>query len=253
MKVLIADDEPLARALLRALIGELPGMEIIGEGSDGLEAVELARAQRPDLVFLDINMPGQSGVHAALEIAKTGVEVIFVTAHEEHAVDAFDMGAVDYILKPLRRPRLVKAVERASRRFHARLASEARVESTTLPDKVDSSFWVPVRNGTVRVAIGDIMRVEAAGDLVYLHTLERAHFFRITMSELEKRLQGSGLVRIHRSAFIRPDRVVETRRHGKVIELVLDDGTRVPIGPRFRAAALAHIEGFKDADALSGY
>lgn len=253
MKILLADDEPLARALLRALIEELPGTEIVGEVADGLEAVTAALVLRPDVVFLDIDMPGQNGIHAALEIARSEMEVIFVTAHEEHAVDAFDMGAVDYLLKPIRRPRLIKAMERASRRFQARMVADADVTSATESKESDSAFWIPVRNGTVRLAICDILRVEAAGDLVYLHTPDRAHLYRITMAELEQRLQGSGLIRIHRSAFIRPDRVVETRRRGKVIELVLDDGTRVPVGPRFRAVASAHIKGIKETMALNGY
>lgn len=253
MKVLIADDEPLARALLRALIEEMPGVEIVGEVADGLKAVEATLALRPDLVFLDIDMPGQNGIHAALAITRDGTEVIFVTAHEEHAVDAYDMGAVDYLLKPVRRPRLIKAMERATKRLEARHARPVVSSETSVaasPERGDH-FWIPMRHGTVRVAACDIVRVEAAGDLVYLHTVERAYIYRITMTELEQRLQGSGLIRIHRSAFIRPDRVIETRRRGKAIELVLDDGAQVTVGPRFRATAMAHIRGVEETCAFS--
>lgn len=249
MKILIADDEPLARALMRALIEELPDVEILGEAADGSEAINATRAFKPELVFLDIDMPGQNGIHAAAEIGGNGAEVIFVTAHEEHAVDAFDMGAVDYLLKPVRRPRLIKAMERARRRLDARHSHPAAncPPGSVAPPETGGHFWIPMRNGTVRVAVCDILRVEAAGDLVYLHTLERAYIHRTTMTDLEQRLQGSGLIRIHRSAFIRPDRVIETRRRGKVTELVLDDGAHVPVGPRYRAAAMAHIRGVEEA------
>jgi DNA-binding LytR/AlgR family response regulator len=241
MKIVLADDEPLARALLHALIAEMPGNEIVAEAADGDAAVAAVRMHGPDLVFLDIDMPGRNGINAALEIAEGRTEIIFVTAHEEHAVDAFDMGAVDYLLKPVRRPRLAKAMERARLRFEARGARP----SPHLPPPVAlegaDAIWVPVRQGTVRLEIGDIVRVEAAGDLVYLHTAERAYLYRATMGELEQRLQGSGLMRVHRSAFVRPERVAATRRRGKVIELILDDGTQVPLGPSYRAAVLAKL------------
>lgn len=238
MKVLVADDEALARDLLRALLAQLPGVEVVADASDGQAAIDAAAACAPDLVFLDIDMPGRDGITAGQELARQGREVIFVTAHEAHAVEAFDMGAVDYLLKPVRRPRLVTAIERALRRFEARSVAQP-VPAATHGD--DGALWVPVRHGTVRLAIADIVRVEAAGDLVYLHAAQRAYLYRTTMAELEQRLAGSGLIRVHRSAFIRLERVTGTRRRGKVIELLLDDGTQVPVGPRFRTAALRHL------------
>jgi two-component system LytT family response regulator len=254
MKIVIADDEPLARALLRTLLNEVPGTAIMAEVEDGPSAIEAVRTHRPDIVFLDIDMPGQNGIHAGLEIARHGTELIFVTAHEDHAVDAFDMGAVDYLLKPVRRLRLAKAMERARRRFDARSAHthgapDAPAPSPATPD----AFWVPVRHGTVRVAFCDIVRIEAAGDLVYLHTSQRTYMYRTTMGELEGALQDSGLTRVHRSAFVRIDRVIETRRRGKVTELVLDDGARVPVGPSFRAVTLAQLrDGIGVAEVSAG-
>lgn len=242
MKVVIADDEPLARALLRALLEELPGLEIAGEAEDGAGAIALVRAHRPDLVFLDIDMPHRNGIHAAIELADDDVEVIFVTAHEEHAVDAFEIGAIDYVLKPVRRPRLARAIERARLRHRARSEPAPPAgEQIDEPPPADDAFWVPVLRGMARVAIADILRVEAAGDHVYLHTAERAYLYRITMADLEKRLLGSGLIRIHRSAFIRPERVTGTSRRGKVLALSLADGTEVVVGPNYRTAALAAI------------
>lgn len=241
MKVVIADDEPLARQLLRALLEEFPDVEVAGEAEDGAAAIALVRAHRPDLLFLDINMPHRNGIQAAIELAADGVEVIFVTAHEEHALDAFEIGAIDYVLKPVRRPRLAKAMERARLRHGARAEPRPDQSAQRAPQPVDEAFWVPVLRGTARVAIADILRVEAAGDHVYLHTAERAYLYRITMADLEKRLHRSGLVRIHRSAFIRIERVTGTTRRGKVLALALADGTEVVVGTNYRAAVLEAI------------
>ncbi|MCP3734322.1 LytTR family DNA-binding domain-containing protein [Sphingomonas sp. RP10(2022)] len=237
MRVLIADDEPLARALLRALLEDLSGVAVAGEASDGEEAIALARSLAPDLVFLDIDMPQLSGIHAAPTLIDTGVEVIFVTAHEEHAIDAFEVGALDYILKPVSRPRLAHTVERAQRRRAARDAPTGT--PTTAPG--EDGIWVPVRHGVARVAFADVQRVEAARDHVYFHTAERAYLHRITMSETAALLAGTGLLRVHRSAFIRPERVVALRRHGKSLALTLDDGASVPVGTTYRVATLTAI------------
>ena len=242
MKVLIADDEPLARTLLRTLLEEIPGVTVIGEAADGAEAVILAQATAPDLAFLDIDMPHRNGIHAAMALADTDTEIIFVTAHEEHAIDAFEVGALDYILKPIRRPRLLRTMERAMRRHEARRVpaqtAETSVENGPEPD---DGIWVPVLRGVARVLFANVHRVEAARDHVYFHTAERAYLYRVTMSHLAAQLAGKGLLRVHRSAFIRPERVVGIRRHGKSMTLALDDGTSVPVGSTYRAEVLAVI------------
>ncbi|WP_066798827.1 LytR/AlgR family response regulator transcription factor [Sphingomonas soli] len=240
MKVVIADDEPLARELLRALLLELPGVEVMGEAEDVASAITVVREHRPDLVILDIDMPHRNGIQAAIELAGDGVEVIFVTAHEEHAIDAFEIGAIDYVLKPVRRPRLAKAMERARLRHRAR-AEPPSPQPPQTPVPVADAFWVPVMGGTARVPIADIVRVEAAGDHVYLHTAERAYLYRSTMADLEKRLHRTGLIRIHRSAFVRIERVTGTIRRGKVLVLSLADGGDVVVGPNYRTAALEAI------------
>ena len=241
MKVLIADDEPLARTLLRTLLEELPNLTIVGEAADGAEAVALAEATSPDLAFLDIDMPHRNGIHAAMALADSGTEVIFVTAHEEHAIDAFEVGALDYILKPIRRPRLLRTMERAMRRHEAR---EMPPQESIEPPRSDpeDGIWVPVLRGTARVLFADVQRVEAARDHVYFHTAERAYLYRITMNDLAARLAGTGLLRVHRSAFVRPERVVAIHRHGKALTLSLDDGSSVPVGSTYRSAALSAIQ-----------
>lgn len=241
MRVLIADDELLARELLATLLAELPDVELVGQAEDGLEAVVLARKLRPDLVFLDIDMPQRSGVAAAQELAGACGEVIFVTAHEEHAIAAFEVGALDYVLKPVRRPRLALTMERFRRRHEAR-DRVGIAPSSPEPAGADG-LWVPVRGGTVRLSFTDVVRVEAARDHVYFHTAERAYLHRITMGELDALLAGTGLMRVHRSAFIRPERVTATARRGKALTLTLDDGGTVPVGSTYRPAVLAALAG----------
>jgi DNA-binding LytR/AlgR family response regulator len=241
MRVVIADDEPLSRALLRALLAEIPDVEIVAEAGDGAEIVARVREHRPELVFLDIDMPHRNGIYAALDLAEDPVEIIFVTAHEEHAVDAFEIGAIDYVLKPVRRPRLAKAMERARTRYLARQEPDAAAQAPAPVEEPGDAFWVPMRHGTARVAIPDILRIEAAGDHVYLHTAERAYLYRITMADLESRLAGSGLIRVHRSAFIRPERVIATNRRGKVLTLAFADGSEVAVGPNYRGAVIDRL------------
>lgn len=242
MRVVIADDEPLARALLRTLLEEQDGVEVVGEAADGEAAVAAVRAAAPDLVFLDIDMPHRNGLHAAEAIADGAAQVIFVTAHEEHAVDAFELGAIDYVLKPVRRARLRRTLDRAARR-HAAHGEAPEAPAPEPAGEGEDGFWVPVLRGLARVAIPDIVRVEAARDHVYFHTAERAYLFRITMAELERRLEGSGLLRVHRSSFVRPERITGVKRHGKSMTVLLDDGASVPVGSTYRQAVLAVVRG----------
>lgn len=235
MRVLIVDDEPLARALLSALLAELPGLEVVGEAAEGAEAAAAARAMGADLVFLDIDMPGLNGVLAAAEIIRGGAEVVFVTAHEGHAVEAYELDAADYLMKPVRRLRLAAAIDRVRRRRSAKVepAPEATVQEDVL--------WVPVTQGVVRLPFSDVMRVEAAGDHVYLHTAQRAFLYRATMSGLQARLEAAGLLRVHRSAFVRPAAVQAIQRSGKRLFLRLSDGHEAPVGPLYRIAALGAL------------
>ena len=247
MRVVIADDEPLARALLRCMLEELPDIEIVDEAESGAAALDRVAASRPDILFLDISMPGRSGIHAAIDIIPLQTDVIFVTAHEEFAVDAFELGAIDYLLKPVRRPRLIKALERARERRRARQAEPSAASNAMPPapaaDDAEDIFWVPGRNGTARVPIAAIQRIEAARDHVYLHTAERTYFYRCTMASMQQRLASSGMVRVHRSAFIRPDAVTTIYRRGKATTLGLADNVMIPVGPSYRAGALARITG----------
>lgn len=252
MRVLLVDDEELALDRLRTFFADIEGVEVIGQARDGDEAIDAIGTLTPDLVLLDIQMPGRNGLRAAADIAvEPRPEIIFVTAHEHYAPDAFDVDAADYLLKPVRFDRLRQAVERARRRRTIREQAEraGRLEeevealrSSGTPGLEDGGFWVPERHGQRRVPIEAIDWIEAARDYVLLHTDVRSHLLRITMAALEEKLAGTPLLRVHRSAFVRPDKVAEVRRANRSLSLVLEDGATVQVGPSYIAnvkAALA--------------
>ena len=250
MRVLLVDDEALALDRLCVLFGDIDGVEVIGHAQDGEQAVARARELKPDLVILDIQMPGRNGLWAAGEISREGdAEVVFITAHEHFAADAFDLDAADYILKPVRFDRLRQATERARRRRRlARDAERAGILAGELAALKahrsaagDPEIWVPARGGQQRVPLEAIDWIEAAGDYVLLHTELRSHMLRITMAMLAGKLVGTPLIRVHRSAFVRPDRVAEVKRAPRLLTLVLVDGTSVQVGPSYAAAVEAAL------------
>lgn len=247
MRVLLVDDEALALDRLEVLFGDIPEIEIVGRASDGEEALDKIRVLSPDLVVLDVQMPGRNGLRTAAEIAvEPRPELVFVTAHEHYAPDAFEVDAADYLLKPVRFDRLRQAVERAKRRRAMReqagLAETLAAENAELKAAVpadareDQEFWVPERHGLRRVPFEDIQWIEAAKDYVLLHTATRSHMMRITMAALEERLAHTRLMRVHRSAFVRPDRIGEVKRLGRNVTLVLADGAQVQVGPNYMKA-----------------
>jgi DNA-binding LytR/AlgR family response regulator len=243
MRVLLVDDEDLALDRLRTFFGDIEGVDVVGHAQDGDEALEQIAALKPDLVLLDIQMPGKNGLRAAADIdVDPRPELIFVTAHEHYAPDAFDVDAADYLLKPVRFDRLRQAVERARRRRLLREQAEkagkleeevAALRSHGAPGLEDGGFWVPERHGQRRVPIEAIDWIEAARDYVLLHTNVRSHLLRITMAALDEKLAGTPLLRVHRSAFVRPDKVVEVRRANRSMSLVLADGATVQVGPSY--------------------
>jgi DNA-binding LytR/AlgR family response regulator len=244
MRVLIVDDEALALDRLRTFFTDIEGVEVVGQARNGDEALERIAELLPDLVILDIQMPGKNGLRAAADLdIEPRPEIVFVTAHEHYAPDAFDVDAADYLLKPVRFDRLRQAVDRARRRRETRekaqqagkLAEEVAAlrAGQSAPALDDNGFWVPERHGQRRVPIEVIDWIEAARDYVLLHTNMRSYLLRTTMSALEEKLAGSPLLRVHRSAFVRPDKVVEVKRANRSLALVLADGANVQVGPSY--------------------
>jgi DNA-binding LytR/AlgR family response regulator len=234
--VLLVDDETLALERMQHLLGELPAVEVIGTAQDGESAIERISSRKPDVVFLDIQMPGRSGIAVAEALEDSGrPEVIFVSAFDHYAARAFEVEATDYLLKPVRRDRLAQALQRARRRrFGGPPASPVGVEADHL--------WVPARHGAIRLPVTHVMWVEAAGDYVLLHTAAKSHMLRATMNEMEERLAAAGLMRVHRSTLVRPEAVIEILRSPKAaVTLVMSDGSSVAVGPSYQQAVLASL------------
>ena len=238
MRVVIVDDEELGREVLRSRLGLVPDIEIIGEASDGPGAVERITALRPDLVFLDVRMPGMSGLDVLREVSETYLpQVVFVTAYDEHALYAFELHAVDYLLKPVVPARLLRTIERARRNHaqqelaqaHARLARlldleepapSPRAAAEPLPASLATR---PVRRMVLRedgdfllIRTTEIDALEAAGNYVRIVHGEKVHLVRGTLAEFEQSLEAEGFARIHRSTLVNADRVqrISPQLHG---------------------------------------
>jgi DNA-binding LytR/AlgR family response regulator len=233
MRVLLVDDEPPALDRLAAFFENIPEAEVVGRAANGVEADAAIARLRPDLVMLDIQMPEMSGLALAGSLPlDERPEIVFVTAFEHFAPDAFEVEAADYLLKPVRFDRLRQAVERAKRRQAWRMAAKDR--PVTRNGNYDDAIWVQMRDSQVRVPIETIDWIEANGDYAMLHTPLRSYLYRTTMSALEKRINPAELTRVHRSAFVRLSRVAEIRREDKwLLTLVLGDGAEVAVGPNY--------------------
>ena len=247
LRTLVVDDEPLAIERLTFLLKDVSGTEIVGTAANGREASEQIAALKPDLVFLDVQMPEQNGLRVAAGLApEERPEIVFVTAFEQYAADAFEVEAADYLLKPVRFDRLWQAVERAKRRKYLRQiadrAAELNLDGEQAKVAHDDGIWVQTRSGAVFVPIETIDWIEAQRDYVMLHTATRSHIVRMSMRALEEKLDPAQLMRVHRSAFARPSNVVEVQRMGRSISaLVLRDGAIVQVGPSYGKAVAERL------------
>lgn len=238
LRVLLVDDEPLALDRLLALLQQLPDLEVVGTARDGQEAGEKIATLHPDLVLLDIQMPEKCGLAVAADLG-IGMrpEIVFVTAFEQFGPDAFEVDATDYLLKPVRFDRLRQAIERARRRRALQDIAAANPAVVEAAGQYEQAIWVQVRNGSQRVPVDSIDWIEAARDYVMLHTATRSYIHRATMSALQRQLDPAGLVRVHRSAFVRLALVTSVQRQGNGgMALTLRDGATVPVGPNYADA-----------------
>lgn len=241
LRILLVDDEPLALRRLETLFGDIDAVDVVGTAATGEEAEERIATLAPDLVMLDISMPGKSGIRVASDLAADPrPEIIFVTAFEQYAPDAFEVDAADYLLKPVRFDRLRQAVERARRRRTMRDAVERVAVPVT--EAREEAIWVQVATGNLRLPIAQIEWVEAARDYVLLHTTTRSYIHRISMIALEQLLDPAQLMRVHRSTFIRPALVRGVQRLGKgLIALEMEDGAVVQVGPSYAGVVLERL------------
>ena len=213
LTALVADDEPLARRRLAALIADVSWAQQVGEACDGAEAVELADALRPDVLFLDIKMPELGGVEVVQRLHRLSMAplVIFTTAHDQHAVTAFELGALDYLLKPFGAPRFLAAIERARNtlpRDNADMLARAQ-DLLARPNAVAPFDRIFVREGNsiVPMPVAAIERAEAQDDYVMLHAGPRRHLMSLRIRNLEEWLPNPPFLRVHRSHIVNLDHV----------------------------------------------
>ncbi len=247
VRVVLADDEPLARERLRMLLEDHPGYRVVAEAEHGAEAVEAIRRERPDLVFLDVRMPELDGIEVAAALAGEAARgaappvVIFVTAFEEYALRAFEVDARDYLTKPVDRDRLARALSRAEAvradRREAEKGAPAAVDPSLLAflESLRRESGYPARflvrdakGGMYFVRADEVDWVEAEGNYVALHAGGRRHLVRDTMRDFAAKLSPERFVRIHRSAVVNVDRVARVEPYARgEYTLTLRDGTRL--------------------------
>jgi two-component system LytT family response regulator len=237
----VADDEPVARAGLRAMLGAFDWITVVGEAADGESAVTEIERLRPELVFLDVQMPGMLGTDVLRRLERPPF-VIFTTAYSEHAVTAFELGAVDYLLKPFGPGRLSAAMERV----RSALGEPAPADtferlSGALAGGPISRLFVRVGGTLVPLPVERVSWFEANGDYVTAHTGNARHLLHISLSRLEARLDSRRFVRVHRTHIVNLDQVRAFRRDARGnLEAELLDGARVPVS-RARAQELRSL------------
>jgi len=218
-RALIVDDEALARERVRTLLEVSDGVTIVGECSGGREAVDAIIEKRPDLVFLDVQMPDLNGFEVLDAVATDWLPaVIFVTAYDEYALKAFDVHAIDYLLKPIEPERFHKALARVTKRDLLSFLDERPIDRLVIRTRSKVSFLKP----------SEIDWIEADGKHAVLHAGRETHVVRHTLTKLEQRLASHGFVRVHRSAIVNVDRIKELEPwfHGEYV-VILKDGTKL--------------------------
>ncbi len=240
-RVLIVDDEPLARELISHLLRH-DGVEVVHECADGLQAIDAIRSLAPDLVFLDIEMPGLDGFDVIEAVGPAAMPpVVFVTAHAEHALRAFEVRALDYLLKPFSAARFHDTFELAQARL--RTMDPAALQAALLSllasrgrEGARRRFLVRRRDQLLVIDAGDVELLEAAGNYVRLVCQERAYLFRATIASLAVELDPAQFLRVHRAAIVRIDRVTALERRGSYEEAMLRSGRRVAVQRRYAEA-----------------
>jgi len=239
MRALIVDDELHARRYLQELLGNETEVTVVGEAATGTEGLDLLRELSPDLVFLDIQMPGLDGFGMVEGVAaETSPMFIFVTGYGEYAVRAFEIEAVDYLCKPFDRERLSISLERAARRFHARqVALESGRDTQYL-----SRLSIKEEDGIVFVPVDQILWIEAANKYVVVHTIDHQHILRQTIQSLEDTLDPKQFVRIHRSILVRKAAVrgLHPLFHGDYL-VKLSNGVELTLSRSFRGTFFQQI------------
>lgn len=256
LRLLLADDEPLALRRMRLALQDIPDVEIVGAASDGAQAIDAMKALRPDVVLLDIKMPLADGFEVANAVEDAGgPAVIFVSAFDSYALQAFETSAVDYLLKPVEFERLNSALMRARERRAAKDAGRRAEELASVLDalrkeaderdgpRYEKEFWIRDRGRFLRVPVADVERIEAERDYVRLYWEGRTLLHRETMSHLEEKLDPNLMLRVHRSAFVNWKRLKAVRRdHNGRLMAVLESGEEVPVSRAYAQRVLSEMK-----------
>ena len=233
IRTLIADDEPLAREGIRARLADQADIDVVGEAADGVEAVEAIETLSPDLLFLDVQMPGIDGFEVLRRLRAAVPAVVLVTAYDRHAVKAFEAQALDFLLKPISTARFIEVLGRVRRSLAA--PAEARSPRLASPSAHLTRFPVKDRERFLLLKPEEVEWIHSAANYAELHARGRSFLVRMTMSELEERLDPARFVRIHRSTIVNVDRVAEIQPayHGE-FQVVLQDGAKLRLSRRYR-------------------
>lgn len=236
IRALIVDDEPLARSRVRHMLQAHTDVSVVAECSDGREAVEVAAGERPDLIFVDVAMPELGGLEAAAALnEQSPVAVVFITAHEEFALRAFDANGLDYLVKPFSQERFDRAMYRVRRFLGGQPVGRRVPAADEAMRRQRDRFAVRVRGQIVFIRAVAIDWIASEGNYARLHTGATSYLIRESMQNLEEVLDRNTFVRVHRSAIVnidRIDRLVPAADGG--LSIVLQNETTVPLGPSFR-------------------
>ena len=244
IRAVIVDDERLARKKIQMFAAAHDDLEIVAECSNGATAVEAIGALHPDVVFLDVRMPRMDGFAVLRQLPRHAIpRIVFVTAHGEHAIEAFEVEAIDYLLKPFDRRRFDQTLDRIRRERRAHEDTDLRRRLVDLLDRLEpaadprlTQFVVTAKGKIVFVDPANVHWIGAEGKYVRLHTAAGSHLLREAIGELERRLDGQEFLRIHRSTIVNVRSVKEIYRGvGDDYVVVLHDGTKLSLSRRYRA------------------
>jgi two-component system LytT family response regulator len=242
IKALIVDDELLARKFIRRMLKQDPDFEIAGESGNGKEAVEMIRAQKPDVVFLDVQMPEMDGF-GVLEAVGLGQlpDIVFTTAYESYAIRAFELHALDYLLKPFDQQRFRDAIKHAKERVHSRQQEDGRLQIGALLERINSKqayldrLIIRADGRITFLNTREIDWIEADDKYVHLHTGTGARMVRQTLTAMEAQLDPVKFVRVHRSTMVNVDRIKELQPlfNGEY-SVLMDDKTKLTLSRKYK-------------------
>lgn len=227
-KVIIVDDESAGRKLIKEYLEDFKDLILLGEANNGVDAVKIINEFKPDLVFLDIQMPGMTGFDVLTHLEELP-QIIFSTAYDQYALKAFDVHAVDYLLKPYTKERFKVAVERLSKSTEVNkarpLAENLLIETSKYPERI----LVQKQNKLVTIAVEDVIRIEAYGDYSKLVATDDTYLSNYGISTLEERLDDSVFIRVHRSSIVNLNKVKELSKYTKSYDITMENGDVVRV------------------------